>query len=260
MKNRNSGSKEDKTTKTGKFKIFLIAAMVVLAGVAIYIVLIQEFKPSNIYTPEKVIGDFKLVSDSVLLNNEKVVVLFVGAEACPYCVAESWSVVEALQYYGSFSGLVHILSNSSEAIPNVPGYGFANSSLDSSKVALWEVETTTSSWNQRLQLLNSTEQSLFKLYDPSGNIPFLLIGGLYVHIGSEVPPGPIANMNWTEAQKQTSSLSQIGVDVSREASNITTTINYVISNLSLFKGFGGSAVLLQNYSFFLQMNDEMSSK
>jgi len=40
-----------------------------------------------------------------------------------------------------------------------------------------EVELTTTSWDQKLQSINSSESQLYKEYDPSGLIPFLLIGG-----------------------------------------------------------------------------------
>ncbi|MCL4447384.1 MAG: DUF929 domain-containing protein [Candidatus Thermoplasmatota archaeon] len=50
-------------------------------------------------SPEKAIDDFLLVSNSTMMQRGKVVVLFVGVEACPFYAAESWSIVDALEHY-----------------------------------------------------------------------------------------------------------------------------------------------------------------
>ena len=184
-------------------------------------------------SPEKAIDDFLLVSNSTMMQSGKVVVLFVGAEACPFCAAESWSIVDALKHYGSFIGLSHISSNSSEKIANVPGYGFANASFVSTTLSFWEVETTTSSWDQKLQSLNSTEQALFQKYDPNNSIPFLLIGGMYLLIGSSVSPEPVSELSWSQCFNMTSNTTSFGNQVKNEAKNMTDVIEYLETRNSL---------------------------
>ena len=39
-------------------------------------------------------------------SNGKPEILFIGAEYCPYCAAERWSVVEAMSHFGTFSGQI----------------------------------------------------------------------------------------------------------------------------------------------------------
>ncbi len=257
MNAEKSKSKVDKGGKIGKLKIFLVVIIAILGVVEVYIVAVQEDENNTTYSLEKNIGDFRLVSDSVLLENGKIVVLFVGAEACPYCAAESWGLVNALQQYGSLTGLAEIYSNSSESFSNIPGYGFANASLQSTKVAFWEVETTTSSWNQKLQSLNSTENSLFQKFDSGGSIPFVLIGGVYLHIGSSYSPAILANLNWTEVLKQASSSSEIGIDVSNEASNITTVIKYVDDHMESFEVVNNVVMTGQNQELPMQMPEQI---
>ncbi|MCL4450270.1 MAG: DUF929 domain-containing protein [Candidatus Thermoplasmatota archaeon] len=202
-------------------------------SLVVYISLFQTNEPGESNQYEKSIGDFNLVSSSPTIYNGKIVVLFIGSEACPFCAAESWSLVSALQQYGPLTGLTQIISNSSESIPNVPGYGLANASYHSNDISFWEVETTTTSWNHKLQSPNSTEQSLFKHYDPNGNIPFLLIGGLYLHVGSAVSPELMANMGWTQCQNEISAPGMLHNQIQDEVGNITNVIDYLESNKSL---------------------------
>ena len=92
----------------------------------VYIALFQTNDSGNSQQSERTIGDFSRVSNSPLTDDGKIVVLFIGAEACPYCAAESWSSVKALQQYGTLTDLTQMISYSSDSMPNVQGYGLAN--------------------------------------------------------------------------------------------------------------------------------------
>ncbi len=215
----------------------------ILVGVffaAIYVILAHTDYSSSSQNLERSIGDFSLISNSSRTNNGRIVVLFIGSEACPFCAAESWSLVSALQQYGSLTGLTHVISNSSESIPNIPGYGFSNASYQSKEISFWEIETTGTSWNHKLQSPNSTEESFFTKYDPNGNIPFLLIGGLYLHIGSGVSPESMVNMEWDQCLNETSSPGVIHNEVQSEADNITNVINYLENHMTLSGDMKGS--------------------
>ncbi|MDA8056113.1 MAG: hypothetical protein M0Z77_10790 [Thermoplasmatales archaeon] len=117
-------------------------------------------------------------------------------------------------------------------IRDVSGYGFANASYHSVQVSFWEVETTTSSWNHALQSPNGTEEALFQRHDPRGYIPFLLIGGMYLHVGSGVSPQLMAGMNWTVCSDEAYSRREINAKVSGEASNVTAVINCLLPLIS----------------------------
>ncbi len=229
-----------------KLKVVIILVLVVAAAsLALPEAYYYQYHPLD--TPPKSLGYFSLVSDHVIESNGKIVILYIGAEACPFCAAESWSIVEALQAFGTFEGLTQSVSNATDGIPSVPGYSFVNASLISSSITFWEIEETGSSWTQTLQTPNSTEDSLFKLYDRNGSIPFLLIGGVYLLLGSEVSPLPMANMNWTACHNQVLSSSSIGSNVRAEKVNIISTISYVIGHLSEFKGARESEVSIREY-------------
>jgi len=154
-KQSNLKGKKMKNRREWKKVTVLTAIMVII--LAAYIIIVQSeysFKPTQ---DEKAIGDFILVSNSILSENGKIVILFIGAEACPFCAAESWSIVSALSQYGTWNGLSPIISNATDSIPKVPGYTFANATLESSQISFVEVELTTTSWDQKLQSLNSSE-------------------------------------------------------------------------------------------------------
>ena len=46
-----------------------------------------------------------------LTANGKPEMLYMGAEYCPYCAAERWSMIVALSRFGTFSGLSTVHSS-----------------------------------------------------------------------------------------------------------------------------------------------------
>lgn len=173
------------------------------------------------------IADFELVSNNPSVAGCKVILLYIGAEACPFCVAESWGIVSALDQFGTLRNITEIHSSSKGGEPNVQGYGFSNSSYNSSKVAFWEVEVTASSWTQKLQSLNATELRLMNKYDPNGSIPFILIGGLYLEIGSMISPVLLSNLSWQQCINLSSEPGKLHNMIQDEAFNITEVLLYV---------------------------------
>ena len=234
----------------------IMIMMIALVVTVVLFTVIQIHSLNYPKLPEESIQDFTLVGNTLLTQNGRIVVIFIGSEACPYCTAESWSIVEALQQYGKLTGLTKITSNSSEKFPNIPGYGFSNASLNSTKIAFWEVETSSSAWSQNLQAFNSTEKSLFQKYDSQGAIPFLLIGGIYLHLGSGFSPNLLVNTNWTDVEKQIPA-SRIGVEISNEASNISAAIKYVNDHTELFEVPNKVAMTGQNQKLPMQMSDQI---
>ncbi len=50
------------------------------------------------------------IDSSPLMNGTKPEILYIGAEFCPYCAAERWSLTIALSKFGNFSGLEYMQS------------------------------------------------------------------------------------------------------------------------------------------------------
>jgi hypothetical protein len=127
----------------------------------------------------------------------KPLVLYVGAEYCPYCATERWALVNALGRFGSFKGLQLTSSSAEDVFPSTPSFTFRDATYKSPYLDLQAVETETNvpqgNGYQPLQKLTPAQQQLVQKYDsppfvPSaaaGAIPFLLVGGRYVHAGAQ---------------------------------------------------------------------------
>jgi thiol-disulfide isomerase/thioredoxin len=48
----------------------------------------------------RILGKFVEVSKDTIRRDGKLLVFFMGAEYCPYCAAERWAIVRALQRFG----------------------------------------------------------------------------------------------------------------------------------------------------------------
>ena len=160
---------------------------------------------SKIATASGTIGSyFATVNGSPLTSGGKPEVLYIGAEYCPYCAAERWSMISALSRFGTFTGLKTIHSSSSDVYPNTPSWTFYGSAYTSKYISFASVEETT---NERqgnsssqsvpyvtLQTPTQAQTALMTQYDPgsgSGSpIPFIDIGGKYVKVGNLQPYGP----------------------------------------------------------------------
>ena len=224
---RTKGIPKSQRTKKFLFRIPITLLFSILLILVVYYGVFQDYHPRTLSPYETTLADFKLVSGNRMIQSGRIVVLFVGAEACPYCAAESWSIVASLGQYGIWKGLSPIISNKTDSIPSVPGYSFVNATLNSSKVLFEEVELTTTSWNQKLQSLNSTQHTLFYKCDPSGSIPYLLIGGIYIHLGSAVNPELISGMSLNLTYNLSKSQGAFRDQIISEERNISEVIDYV---------------------------------
>jgi hypothetical protein len=139
----------------------------------------------------------------------KAEVLYIGAEYCPYCAAERWSLVVALSKFGSFSGLTYMQSaDSPEIYPDTSTVSFHTATYTSPYISFVSVEEQDRNHNP-LQSTTPDEQSLLGKYDPQGAIPFVDIANLNVTYngGSQFSPGILAGMNWTQIGSQLDNLN-----------------------------------------------------
>lgn len=147
-------------------------------------------------------GSIKAVKGEALTKDGKPEVLFVGAEYCPYCAAERWSVVNALARFGTFSGLSFTRSSTSDVFPDTPTFTFHGSSFMSPYVAFTAVETasnkrTSQGGYQTLDTPTPQQQQLLQA-NTQGSIPFLDIGGRYVSSGATYSPDVLQGKTFAE--------------------------------------------------------------
>jgi thiol-disulfide isomerase/thioredoxin len=125
----------------------------------------------------------------------KPMVLYVGAEYCPYCAAERWAIVVALSRFGSFSNLRIISSSSSDVYPNTPTFTFYQSAYTSPFLTFQGVEVQDRN-EAPLQSMTSEQSQLFTRYNPSGSFPFLDFGNQYIAIGASYSIIVLTDQDW----------------------------------------------------------------
>jgi hypothetical protein len=178
------------------------------------------------------------------LNGKSPAMLYYGAEYCPYCAAERWSMINALSRFGTFTGLTTIHSSSSDAYPNTPTWTFYGSSYTSKYIAFTSVEetrnyregnsTNTSTPYVTLQTPTSAQALLGQTYDSTGSIPFIDIANKYVEVGNLQPYGPqlLAGKTWAQvAAAMSQPSSTIGAAAIGNANYLTAGICETTGNL-----------------------------
>jgi len=153
---------------------------------------------------------------------------YYGAEFCPYCAAERWSVVIALSRFGTFSNL-HITTSDSnpDDIPNTHTFTFYGSSYSSPYLDFASVESADRN-NNPLQTPTAAEGTVVSTYDTTpyststGGIPFQDLGNRYIVSGSGVNPVLLQGMTWQQiATTLTDTTSQVAQPIIGDANWLT---------------------------------------
>ena len=159
-------------------------------------------------------------SQPPLTSGGKPVMLYMGAEYCPYCAAERWSMIVALSRFGTFTGLATIHSaakdgaGNAEVYPNTPTWTFLNANYTSKYLVFQHVEMNTNipdasnGFYTALQTPTSAQQALITKYDTSkydpalgsnsGSIPFIDFGNTYMIAGASYNPQLLAGKTWAQ--------------------------------------------------------------
>ncbi len=132
-------------------------------------------------------------------------ILYVGAEYCPFCAAERWSMAAALSRFGTFTNLGTTASSATDTDANTATLSFHGSTFSSDKIAFTAYETTTNQQQSDgsyppLDKVPSADQALLDKYDAppyvdassKGSIPFVDIGGKYLISGASYDPAVLA--------------------------------------------------------------------
>jgi lipopolysaccharide export system protein LptC len=146
------------------------------------------------------------ITADLLTADGKPRVLYVGAEYCPFCAAERWSLVAALARFGTFTGLGQTASTPKDVYPNTPTLSFHGSTYSSQYLSFTGYETEDTNGKQ-LETLSSEDEALVQKYnappyvgtgDTAGSIPFLNLFGSYVSQGASYSPQILAGMSHAE--------------------------------------------------------------
>ena len=168
-------------------------------------------------------------------SNGKPEILYIGAEYCPFCAAERWSMVEALSRFGTFSGLSATHSSTTDIYPDTQTFSFygatyTSTSLDFTSV---ELETNQASGDSytTLQTPTSAENALLSKYDKApyttqaGSIPFLDIDNKYISVGAGYSPQVLQGLSLQQiAARLNDKNSTVAIAIDGEANRIAAAI------------------------------------
>lgn len=147
--------------------------------------------------------DLQSINGPRVAKGNKVGLLYVGADFCPYCAGQRWALVLALLRFGQFHGLEYMASSPTDAYANTPTFTFQNATYTSKYVDFSAVETMTRH-GKKLQSMNKAQSAIFNKFNAPpykqqfGGIPFVYIGGLYMLTIPMVRPDMLGNMDWDQ--------------------------------------------------------------
>jgi hypothetical protein len=172
------------------------------------------------------LGGFRHVATRPWLDHGKPVVLYVGAQYCPFCAAERWALVLALSRFGEWSGLRPMRSTAGEGgFPGIATYNWLHATYRSAVIALQTREVADFS-GQPLQALTAEQTRAVNAYDPHGGIPFVLIAGRYAQISSGYSPSFLVGLSFARIHTlvHTRPTSTVGRAVTGEANIVSALI------------------------------------
>lgn len=181
---------------------------------------------SSAFLPKKVLGKFMHVSDQPLKrSSHKSLIFFMGAGFCPYCASERWAIVSALNNFGRWQGLVETASaDHDEKYLNIPTLNFARAKYTSEYLEFVGRETTDRNF-EPLQELDERDYEILDTFNPDQIIPFLLIDGQFMQVGSGYSPQLLEGMSHAKLKAEVQNpASSVGKAIKTEADNITALI------------------------------------
>jgi hypothetical protein len=183
---------------------------------------------------------------ATLTANGKPEMLYLGAEYCPYCGAERWSMIVALSRFGTFSGLATVHSSSTDVYPNTPSWTFLHASYTSKYLTFTPVEEcsnipnggTSCNGYTTLETPTAAEQALATKYDVApyttedGAIPFIDFGNKYIISGASYNAQLLQGLSWSQVATDLSNPSSSVAQAADGAANyITAAICSMTNNL-----------------------------
>jgi hypothetical protein len=152
-------------------------------------------------------GKFRVVSQAPW-SGQKVRVFFLGAQFCPFCAAERWALVNALERFGTLTEYAPEAHTEGLAgFRLVPTYDL-RSAVYTSQYLTYSGKEIFDKDNAPLDTLDTDEQAIIDRFDPQAKFPFLMINGQYVQFDSGFSPGLIDGMDFAALRGQLDSGEQ----------------------------------------------------
>ncbi len=171
---------------------------------------LEEVKGGSINNPAvNIPASYKAAT---LTSNGLPEIAFVGAEYCPYCALERWSLIVGLSRFGTWSNL-HLIRSSAYETDNdasIATFSFAHGASYTSPYLVFvgrEYQSNIThdqgaNWGS-LQSLPTIVSSAFSSIDPNLGYPFLDYGGKMAQVGSEANSvSALEGLDWNQIAAQ----------------------------------------------------------
>jgi hypothetical protein len=153
--------------------------------------------------------------------------LYVGAEYCPYCAAERWSMFVALSRFGTLSNMHLMASSGTDVYPSTRTFTFVGSHYISKYLDFVPIENADRN-QQPLQSLTTQQQQLFSSIGNNG-YPFLDLAGQYSSGGGKYSggydPQVLQGLSWQQISSALSNPNDpVTLDIVGNANVLTAGI------------------------------------
>ena len=173
--------------------------------------------PASVFNAVGVTSSTAQISKPIVLKNQPALsgtsstgktvpkFLYIGAEFCPYCAAERWSVIAALSRFGTWSGLENTASYINDVYGGTPSFSFVKSSYTSPYISFKGIEQfnnvpdPANQFYYPLMTTPTVDNNDFMKYDMPAYIPgmtssnshaypFISIGNKWLISGAQYTP------------------------------------------------------------------------
>ncbi len=146
----------------------------------------------------------KLPGGTILKDSTgKPIIVYVGADYCPFCAAERWTMVMWLSQFGTFKGLTETQSSATDVDPDTHTFTFHKSTYTSPYITFTPAEILDR--NQApLETMTSQVKTIFTAYNKppfttqSGQFPFVDIANTYSLFTTSYDPAILAGLTWDQ--------------------------------------------------------------
>jgi uncharacterized protein DUF929 len=169
-----------------------------------------------------------------LTESGKPLVLYIGAEYCPFCAAERWPTVIALSRFGSFANLQLTKSSSDDVFANTNTFSFHGATYQSKYITFQALELQTRT-GQPLDTPTTEQARIYETYDAppytskAGTIPFIDLGGRYLVGNASYDPNVLAGKS---ADQIANALADPRTDTSQAVVGAANTLTAAICTLT----------------------------
>ncbi|MEM0272720.1 MAG: DUF929 family protein [Thermoprotei archaeon] len=183
---------------------------------------LQSLSQSTYGGPLPSMSLFQPYNGTPWYSGGKPIIVFIGAEYCPFCAATRWPLILALLRFGNFSGLEYMVSAPpvNETYYNVPTFTFLHAYYTSPYIVFQAYEVQ----NRNYGLIAEPPSNYSQVWSQFGNgYPFIDFANSFVLPSSPFVPQTWHNYNWTQIAGFIESNTSIGVGI-REYTNAITAV------------------------------------